>query len=121
MVTDGVVRDVEGIRQVGLPVFAQPGFVSNGGRKNGPGEVNVPIAVGGLPVLPGDILVGDQNGVVVIPRADAEAVLAAARKIAASETAKLAELAAGKLIPDGFEKGLVKKGCELIEAPRQWN
>jgi len=66
MVTDGSVRDLRGICEVGLPVFSRPAVTPNGARKNGPGEVNVPVAVGGVPVLPGDIVIGDANGVVVV-------------------------------------------------------
>lgn len=115
MVTDGVVRDIGGIRDAGLPVFARPGFVANGGRKNGPGEVNVPVAVGGVPILPGDLVLGDDNGVVIVPRADAEAVLARARKIAAGEEAKVREIQAGNCIPDWLAPTLARLGCEIVE------
>jgi regulator of RNase E activity RraA len=115
VVTDGSLRDLPGIVEVGLPVFAQPVIVPNGALKDGPGEVNVPVAVGGVPVLPGDIVVGDANGVVVVPRADAEIVLAGARAVAAAEAKKIAEFAEGKLIPDWLAETLRQKGCEIVE------
>ncbi len=76
MLTDGCVRDRAGIREVGLPVFASPIRIANGPYKNGPGEVNTPVSIGGVAVLPGDLIVGDANGVVVIHRADVDQVLA---------------------------------------------
>src|SRR4051794_36471080 len=85
MVTDGSLRDVKGICEVGFPVFAKDCIVPNGSLKDGPGEVNVPVSVGNVPVLPGDIVVGDSYGVVVIPRRDAEAVLAKARALLHAE------------------------------------
>jgi regulator of RNase E activity RraA len=114
VVTDGSLRDLAGIREVGLPVFAKPWIVPNGALKDGPGEVNVPVAVGGVPVLPGDIVVGDANGVVVVPRLDAEVVLAQARAVAASEVKKIKEFEEGKLIPDWLADTLRQKGCEII-------
>lgn len=115
VVTDGSVRDLQGICDVGLPVFCQPCVVPNGGLKDGPGEVNVPVAVGGVPVLPGDIIVGDANGVVVVPRLDAEAVLKKAGAVPAAEAKKIAEFEAGKVIPDWLDDVLGQKGCEIIK------
>ena len=67
MVTDGAVRDVDGIAGAGMPVFAAA-VTPNSPQKDGPGETNVPIACGGQVVHPGDILVGDGDGVIVVPR-----------------------------------------------------
>ncbi len=75
VVTDGLVRDVTGLLKVGLPVFAI-GHNPNSGFKNGPGTVNHTITCGGVSVSPGDIVVGDRDGVVVVPRADVEAIAA---------------------------------------------
>ena len=114
-VTDGALRDVAGIREVGLPVFSKPWVVPNGGFKDGPGEVNVPVAVGGVPILPGDILVGDENGVMVVPRLDAEVVLRKAQAVAEYEVHTIQRFAEGKLIPTWLESTLKQKGCEIIE------
>ncbi len=114
-VMDGSLRDLEGICDVGFPIFARPVVVPNGGLKDGPGEVNVPIAVGGVPVLPGDLIVGDSNGVVVVPRLDAAAVLEKARAIAADEVKKVRERGEGKLIPGWLAGTLGAKGCETCE------
>ena len=118
VVTDGSLRDVGGICQVGFPVFAQDWVVPNGGLKDGPGEVNVPVAVGGVPVLPGDIIVGDANGVVVVPRLDAEAVLAKAQAAMVAEAAKIEGFAEGHLIPDTLKQTLANKGCEVLDGQR---
>ncbi len=114
-VMDGSLRDLTGIRDVGLPVFAKPVVVPNGALKDGPGEVNVPVAVGGVPVLPGDIIVADANGVAVVPRADAEVVLERARSVAAAEAKKLAEFAEGKYLSSDIGRTLAAKGCEIVD------
>ncbi len=77
-VVDGAVRDLDEIRASRLPVFAKA-VTPLGPYREGPGEINVPVCCGGQVVMPGDILLGDADGVVVIPRRDAEAMLIAAR------------------------------------------
>lgn len=67
MVIDGTVRDLADLRTSALPVFAR-GTSPAGPYKNGPGELNHPIACGGVACLPGDVVVGDEDGVVVIPQ-----------------------------------------------------
>ena len=73
-VVDGCVRDAEALASIPMPVFAR-GVTPAGPYKNGPGRLNVPIAVGGIAVIPGDVVVGDADGVVVIPRAELDAVI----------------------------------------------
>lgn len=73
-VTDGLVRDVAGIEEVGIPVHAA-GLSPNSPFKNGPGEIGLPVAIGGVAVAPGDIIVGDRDGVVVVPLPRAREVL----------------------------------------------
>lgn len=73
VVTDGLVRDAEGIEKLGPPTFSR-GTSPNAGYRNGPGEVNMPISVGGVSVRPGDIIVGDRDGVVVVHREIAEQI-----------------------------------------------
>lgn len=65
VIIDGCLRDLEGIQTLTMPVYAI-GITPQGPYKNGPGEVNVPIACAGQVVFPGDVLVGDRDGVVVI-------------------------------------------------------
>jgi regulator of RNase E activity RraA len=73
LVTDGIVRDRVGMLEVDLPVFCR-GVRPNAPFKDGPGEINFPIACGDIPVHPGDIVIGDGDGVVIVPKADARAV-----------------------------------------------
>lgn len=73
IVCDGLVRDVDGILGVGIPCFAR-GHNPNSGFKNGPGEINLGVSCGGVAVQPGDIVVGDRDGIVVVPRAEAARV-----------------------------------------------
>lgn len=114
IVTDGMVRDGAGIREVGLPVFAR-GLNPNGPYKDGPGEVNFPIACGGLPVHPGDVIVGDEDGVVVVGRKDIPAVLKMLEKIGEKERQMADNIEAGRLIPAWVDEVLKEKGCQIIE------
>jgi regulator of RNase E activity RraA len=113
VVTDGAARDVDGILEVGLPVFAAA-VTPNSPYKDGPGELNVPVSCGGVPVHPGDILVGDGDGVVCVPRLDAETTLAELRKIQAAEAERMAELARGELIPKWVEGLLRERGAVYV-------
>jgi regulator of RNase E activity RraA len=98
-VTDGLVRDLDGIDPVGLPVFCR-GVSPNSPARNGPGTAGLPVTLGGLPVDSGDIIVGDRDGVVVVPRAQADAVIGALAGIRAAEAALEAKVQAGLAIPD---------------------
>jgi len=84
VVTDGMVRDVSGIAQVGLPVYAR-GVTPNSPFKNGPGEIGFPIALDGVPVRSGDLMLGDADGVVVCPRERLAQVLPALQAIHTNE------------------------------------
>ncbi|TRZ40403.1 RraA family protein [Niallia circulans] len=73
-VVDGAIRDINGIKELDFPVFCKGTTVAAGG-KAGMGEINVPISCGGVTVKPGDIIVGDIDGVVVIPQEQEEEIL----------------------------------------------
>lgn len=73
LVIDGAVRDVADIEEAGLPTYARG--VASGVPADGLGEVNVPVACGGVVVMPGDIIVADANGIVAVPPVDADGVL----------------------------------------------
>ncbi len=107
-VTDGKVRDQAGIRGVGLPVFCT-GVTPNSPARNGPGEVGGPIVIGGVTVATGDIAIADEDGVVVVPRARAEAVLARLESVRAAEAALEAKVKAGLIVPD-FIRALADAG-----------
>lgn len=74
IVVDGVIRDVEGIKNLNFPVFCKGTTVAASG-KAGWGEINVPISCGGTTILPGDIIVGDADGVIVVPQAREQEIL----------------------------------------------
>ena len=109
LVVDGAVRDVEGITTLGLPVFSRS--VSPGGcDKDGPGEVNVPVSCGGVVVMPGDVVVGDADGVVVVPRAHAAEVLNLVAQLMDRERARVAEIRAGQVFRPDVDELLRRKG-----------
>ena len=93
-VTDGLARDRAGIVETGLPTFAA-GIVPNSPATNGPGVVGAPVTCGGVLVRPGDIVVGDADGVVVIPLDRAEQVLEALAAVLAAEERAFAAVAGG--------------------------
>lgn len=76
-VIDGAVRDASGLAELGVPVFARA-VTPAGPYKFGPGRIQVPVAVGGVAVIPGDYIVGDEDGVAVVAPAQVEAVIVAA-------------------------------------------
>jgi len=86
-VIDGAVRDADALEECGMPVFART-VTPAGPYKHGPGRLQQPVAIAGVVVTPGDIIVADADGVVVVQRADAERVLVEAERIEASEAAK---------------------------------
>ena len=102
LVTDGLVRDIAGVLAVGLPVYCA-GVSPNSPARNGPGTVGEPIDLGGLRIESGDILIGDRDGVVVVPRARAAAVVEALATVRAAEAALEAKIVAGLEIPEFVE------------------
>ncbi|MEH7402849.1 RraA family protein [Gottfriedia acidiceleris] len=74
IVVDGVIRDISGIKKLNFPVFCKGTTVAASG-KIGVGDINIPISCGGTSVNPGDIIVGDADGVVVIPQSEAKTIL----------------------------------------------
>jgi regulator of RNase E activity RraA len=112
VVTDGAVRDVDGIVEAGLPVFATA-VTPNSPQKDGPGELNVPVACGGQVVQPGDILVGDGDGVVVVPRQDAARALEELRRVQAYERERMARISRGDHIPAWVDKLLAERGARI--------
>lgn len=91
VVIDGAVRDSEAIRELGFPMYAA-GLNPNGPTKFVPGRLNHPISIGGVTVNPGDLVVGDADGVTVIERAKAAAMLPLAADKVAAETKRIADI-----------------------------
>lgn len=99
LVIDGAVRDVRALRRLGFPVFTR-GVSMKGPGKSQPGRINHPIVCGGVLVRAGDLVLGDDDGVVVVQRECASDVLAAARAREAKEAHMMDELRAGALTLD---------------------
>ena len=108
VVVDGAVRDVAAFLHADFPCYAR-GASHRGPYKNGPGALNVPVAIAGQVVNPGDIVVGDEDGVVTFPQADAERLLEAARRSAAKEEAIRAEILTGRVAQSWLEPFLGKQ------------
>lgn len=113
-VFDGPMRDIDSLYDGGVPIYAT-GTTPGGPFKEGPGEINVPIACGGIMVNPGDIIVGDPDGVIVIPARDAQAVLEAAQKFMEADQGKLKAAQEGRAKREWVDKTLEAKGCEIID------
>jgi regulator of RNase E activity RraA len=111
-VIDGAVRDIAEWAQGTIACYAR-GHTHRGPSKEGPGEINVPVACAGMAVLPGDLVLCDGDGVLAVPAAEAEALLVRVRAQAAKEAKTRAENAAGTSDPERFNAPLRAKGCPL--------
>ena len=110
IVLNGAVRDSEEIGRGEFPLYAA-GVTHRGPYKDGPGEINVRIAIDGMVILPGDLVVGDADGLLCIPFEDVEDVLAATRKKMQLEKEMLANIEAGKLDTTWIDVTLNRIGC----------
>lgn len=102
MVTNGAVRDISGIRDVGFPVFARA-VTPRGPSGSQEVDRNVRVTVGGAPINPGDVLVGDESGVVVIERDAVEEVAAAAEAVVQTEREVDRLIGEGRSLERAFE------------------
>jgi len=113
LVVDAPSRDTDALAAGHFPVFAA-GRNPCGPTKNIPGTLGKPISVGGVAVHPGDLVVGDADGVVVIPRSDVDAVLAAAEKKAAAEQQRLEAIAQGEWVSPWLDDALRGAGLQPL-------
>ncbi len=117
IVSDGLCRDVSGIRATGLPTFAL-GSVPSSPGKDGPGEIGGPVSCGGVAVQSGDLVVGDEDGVVIVPLGDLAVIGERLGAIAAKEARMEADLAAGMILPGWVDAVLEERGCETVDLTR---
>jgi RraA family protein len=95
-VIDGAVRDTAAFYSTDFPCYARA-VSHRGPYKNGPGQMNVPVTIGGQVIQPGDLIVGDEDGIASFPVEQAASLIEAAHKTAAMEDAIKAEIANGQV------------------------
>jgi regulator of RNase E activity RraA len=113
VVIDGAVRDSGWIRRGSFPVFAA-GVTHRGPYKDGPGEINVPIALDGMVVNPGDLILGDDDGVLCVPYEEVGRVYEATRAKFEGEQKQMAAIEAGTSDRSWIDAALKRLGCEGV-------
>ena len=113
VVINGAIRDSAAIAARQFPVFAI-GITHRGPYKDGPGEVNVPISIDGMVIVPGDLMLGDGDGVVCVPRGRAEEVYAAALAKHQKDQEDARAVAERKVKREWVDAKLRELGCEFL-------
>jgi regulator of RNase E activity RraA len=120
VVLDGSIRDSRELAESGLPIYAR-GVNPMGGSKHGPGQINFPISCGGVTVNPGDAVVGDADGVIVIPKDNVKNAIASAQDKLEIEDKRIKAIKEGPiegiypkwLYPALIKQGILKEGEKL--------
>lgn len=112
LVIDGAIRDLCEWAEEGMPIFAR-GHTHRGPSKDGSGEINVPVSCAGMAVLPGDLIVGDADGVIAVPAADAAEILQRSRAHLVKEAAIRESNREGTADPERFDAVLRAKGLPV--------
>ena len=112
LVIHGSIRDANAISKQALPVFAC-GVTHRGPYKDGPGEINVPIAIDGMVIEPGDLMIGDDDGVLCVPFDSADALLRAAHEKKVVEARIVSELEAGRFDRPWVDATLARLQCYI--------
>jgi RraA family protein len=112
LVIDGAVRDLAEWAEEGMPIFAR-GHTHRGPSKDGPGEINVPVSCGGMAIMPGDLIVGDADGVIAVPAAMAADVLEKTRTHLKKEAVIRENNRKGTSDPERFDAVLRAKGLPI--------
>jgi len=113
-VVDGCVRDYDDMINMDFPVYAR-GVQPKGPYKNGPGEIGISVSIGGIVVRPGDILVGDSDGLVCIRQEDAAELLEKVRAHQQKEAAALVKIAEGSYTKKWIDEALIAGKCQVID------
>ncbi len=113
-VLNGAIRDVDAFLATNLPVYAA-GVTHRGPYKDGPGEINVPIAIDGMVIEPGDLILGDSDGVLAVPFGMTEEVYARTVAKQDSEAKQMAAIVAGTSDRAWVDAALRRLGCEMPE------
>jgi len=113
-VTDGLARDVQGIVDVGIPVFAR-GLTPNSPFKHGPGTIGLPVTLGGLVIEPGDMVVGDRDGVVVVPRWRIAEAIQGIAEVREKESGMDRMVRSGAKEPAWLEARLAGEGIRFVD------
>lgn len=114
IVIDGMARDIAGITPVGLPVFAR-GITPNSCVRSGPGRVGLPIVIGGVAVESGDLVIGDADGVVVLPRVHLHTILPSVEEVLAAEAATQGKIKNGFANIGGIEEILASDRVRYVD------
>ncbi|WP_426412084.1 RraA family protein [Bradyrhizobium ganzhouense] len=114
LVINGAIRDAGFIRSQTFPVFAA-GVTHRGPYKNGPGEINVPIAIDGMVIEPGDLIIGDDDGLLCVPLDQTDAVFKAATAKFEAEQKQMANIEAGTHDASWVDKQLRELKCEGVD------
>ncbi|TVR07440.1 MAG: RraA family protein [Salinarimonadaceae bacterium] len=117
LVLNGAVRDLDWIRRSDLPVYAV-GVTHRGPYKEGPGEINTSISIGGMVVAPGDLMLGDADGVVCVPKAEAVEICEAARAKSAAEGRQMNSILDGTIDRSWIDAELARRKCVAINEPQ---
>jgi RraA family protein len=111
-VIDGAIRDIAAYTNGDFPVYAR-GVTHRGPYKDGPGEINVPITLGGTLVSPGDIVLGDEDGIVIIPADQAEQILVKVKIQEQNERLIMESIDNGTINRGWVDETLKQKGCKF--------
>ena len=111
-VLNGAIRDAEAFLDVNLPVFAA-GVTHRGPYKDGPGEINVSVAIDGMVIEPGDLIIGDWDGVLAVPLNEVDIILKKTEEKQDAEIKEMKRIKAGEWDRGWVDKILIERGCDI--------
>ena len=111
-VLNGAIRDAEAFLDVNLPVFAA-GVTHRGPFKDGPGEINVSVAIDGMVIEPGDLIIGDWDGVLAVPLNEVDIILKKTEEKQDAEIKEMKKIKAGEWDRGWVDKILIERGCDI--------